>query len=60
MGIEANPGIFPEEVTYEDFIFFYMVFASRAFGSSMPTDMLIPFADNMNHANRTTYFNLFH
>ena len=58
--IDSYPGIFPEEVTEDDFIFFYMAFASRAFGSSMPTNVLVPFADNLNHANTTTYFSLFH
>jgi hypothetical protein len=36
-----------------------MVIASRAFGSNLPGNTLVPFADNINHANIPTYFSLF-
>jgi hypothetical protein len=54
------PDLFPKVPSLEDFNYFYMVFSSRAFGSAMPCNMLIPFADNINHCNNPTYFSLLH
>lgn len=58
--IEKYPQLIdPKKYTLQLFTKAYTFTISRCFGWTLPTTMLIPFADNFNHSNKNTVYHMF-